>query len=80
MMQEVVGMLKKVADQDPMKEFLEFAREEADKARRHELHLVQLMLGQSQQMMVFPNHPTQQQSFYNNVQNDSSENLQYYQL
>ena len=80
MMQEVVGMLKKVADQDPMKEFLEFAREEADKARRHELHLVQLMMGQSQQMMVFPNHPTQQQSFYNYVQNDSSENLQYYQL
>ena len=48
-LQEVVGMLKRVVEQDPMKAFLEFANEEADKARQQELQLIQLMMGQNQQ-------------------------------
>ncbi len=79
MLQEVVGMLKKVVQRDPMKEFLEFAREEADKARRHELQLVQLMMSQNQQP-VNATQPRQQLSFNNYLQNDNNEDLQYYQL
>ena len=85
-LQEVVGMLKKVIEQDPMKAFLEFAKEEADKARQHELQLVQLMMGQNQHTYHNLNQQQnvpQQQSFYSYVRqpnNESNEDLSYYQL
>ncbi len=75
MLQEVVEMIKKVVDQDPMKEFLQFAREEADKARKHELELVRLMVGDSQtqqRQIVYQNDPVQQ-GFYNYLQDHNNE-------
>ena len=79
MLQEVVGLIKKVVQKDQMKEFLEFAREEADKARRHELQLVQLMMSQNQQT-INATQQQQQLSFYNYIQNENNEDLKYYQL
>ena len=79
MLQEVVGLIKKVVQKDQMKEFLEFAREEADKARRHELQLVQLIMSQNQQT-INATQQQQQLSFYNYIQNENNEDLKYYQL
>ena len=87
-MQEVIGMLKKVVEDDPMKAFLEFAREEADKARQHEMQLFQLIMGQNQQQPNNQNFPVQstpqRPGFYNYIHPSNSdtmnEDLTYYQL
>ena len=54
---EVVGMVKELVQQDPMKDFLEFAREEARLAREHEMRLMQMLLGMQSQPQA------QQQNF-----------------
>ena len=41
---EAVDLLKQVVEKDPAKELITFMQEEAEKARKHELQLVELML------------------------------------
>jgi hypothetical protein len=41
---EAVELLKQVVEKDPAKELISFMQEEAEKARKHELQLVELML------------------------------------
>lgn len=42
---EAVELFKTVIQNDPMKDFITFAQEEAEKARQHELKMVELLLG-----------------------------------
>ena len=41
---DAIELLKRVVEQDPAKELITFMREESEKARKHELALVELML------------------------------------
>ena len=43
---EIIEMMKKVSEKDPMKEYIEFAREEAERSREHEARMVQMMCSQ----------------------------------
>ena len=43
--EEVVNMLRTLVENDPLKEFLKFAKEEAEKAREHEMRLLQMLMG-----------------------------------
>ncbi len=88
-LQGVVRMLQRVVEQDPMKEFLQFAKEEAEKSRQHELQLVQLMMGQTQQQtyqqLTYQNqtqNTPKPQGFLSYLQqqnNENNEDLPYYQ-
>ena len=42
-------MLKPLVENDPLKEFLKFAKEEAEKAREHEIRLLQMLMGSQAQ-------------------------------
>eukprot|EP00112_Aurelia_sp_Birch-Aquarium-sp1_P017286 Seg3990.6 transcript_id=Seg3990.6/GoldUCD/mRNA.D3Y31 product="hypothetical protein" protein_id=Seg3990.6/GoldUCD/D3Y31 len=42
---EAVEIFKTVIQNDPMKDFIAFAQEEAEKARQHELRMMELLLG-----------------------------------
>ena len=42
---EAVDMFKTIIQNDPMKDFIAFAQEEAEKARQHELRMMELLLG-----------------------------------
>lgn len=46
---EVVDMLRTLVENDPLKEFLKFAKEEAEKAREHEMRLLQMLMGSQAQ-------------------------------
>lgn len=46
---EVVNMLRTLVENDPLKEFLKFAKEEAEKAREHEMKLLQMLMGSQAQ-------------------------------
>ncbi|XP_065054393.1 uncharacterized protein LOC135683145 [Rhopilema esculentum] len=56
---DLMEMMNKLVEKDPMSDFLAFAREEAEKSRQHELKLVQLL-------MKAQNPP--QQANYANIQ------------
>ena len=43
-MAEAIDLLKQVVEKDPAKELISFMKDEAEKARKHELQLVELML------------------------------------
>ena len=57
-------MMKSIAERNPMSEFLNFAKEEAEKSREHEMKLVQLLLQSEaksqQQLQFYHNHPQAQ--------------------
>eukprot|EP00795_Rhopilema_esculentum_P015777 gene15777-7076_t len=46
---EVVNMLRTSVENDPLKEFLKFVKEEAEKAREHEMKLLQMPMGSQTQ-------------------------------
>ena len=41
---ELMTMMRTVVDQHPLKDFIAFAREEAEKSRQHELKLIKLLM------------------------------------
>eukprot|EP00112_Aurelia_sp_Birch-Aquarium-sp1_P002500 Seg1277.2 transcript_id=Seg1277.2/GoldUCD/mRNA.D3Y31 product="hypothetical protein" protein_id=Seg1277.2/GoldUCD/D3Y31 len=47
---EAVDMLRTLVENDPLKEFLKFAKEEAEKAREHEMRLLQMLMGSQAQL------------------------------
>ena len=49
---EAIGLIKNVIENDPMKDLISYLREEAEKAREHELKILQIVAQQ----------PTTQQS------------------
>jgi hypothetical protein len=53
---EAVDLLKQVVEKDPAKELITFMQEEAEKARKHELQLVELMLKHSSNHTNHTNH------------------------
>ena len=55
-MAEAIDLLKQVVEKDPAKELVSFMKDEAEKARKHELQLVELMLKHN-------NHTSNQVSF-----------------
>ena len=57
---EVVGMLKTMVENDPMKEYIAFAREEAEKSRQEELRLMEMLMSQNSQ---FPQYSQPQPHF-----------------
>ncbi|XP_028417144.1 uncharacterized protein LOC114541418, partial [Dendronephthya gigantea] len=66
---EAVELLKQIVEKDPAKELITFMQEEADKARKHELQLVELMLKHtstptnSNQVNLVPPHDISGMSF-----------------
>jgi len=57
---ELIGLMKDLAEKNPMKEFLEYAREEADKCRQHELRLMQPWANTQQVYHSAPAQPNYQ--------------------
>ena len=55
-MAEAIDLLKQVVEKDPAKELISFMKDEAEKAWKHELQLVELMLKHN-------NHTSNQVSF-----------------
>lgn len=56
---ELIGLMKDLVEKDPMKEFLEYAKEEAEKTRQHEITLMKMLTsaGQANQnSTIQPNH------------------------
>lgn len=60
-MNEVVGMLKNLVDKDPMKDFIAFAKEDAEKSRQQELRMMEIMMQSNNQPPTaqFQNHGMQ---------------------
>ena len=57
---EVVGMLRTMIENDPMKEYVAFAREEAEKSRQQELRMMEMLMSQNNQ---FPQYNQPQTHF-----------------
>ena len=55
---EMLGLMKNIAEKDPMSDFLKFMREQEERERKHELAVISLIM--NQQTM-----PPQQQQFLN---------------
>ena len=43
-LKEILGAVKKMTGNDPMKEYFQFLREESERSRQHELKMMQLLL------------------------------------
>ena len=54
---EGINFVKKVIDNNPVKNMIAFLREEADKNRKHKMELMQIMPGSQQQMRTYPQFP-----------------------
>ena len=52
-LKEILGAVKKMTEKDPMKEYLEFLREESERSRQHELKMMQLLLTSPTQTNVY---------------------------
>ena len=70
---EIIDVVKSMTEKDPMKEYLEFAREEAAQARQHEARMMEMfMLMQSSEPMHQPQQmypgiqPSANAGFYRN--------------
>ena len=75
-------MMKSIADRNPMSEFINFAKEEAEKSREHEMKLIQLLLQSEakpqQQQQFYHNNPQaqpQQQQLYHHLPQDMCYNI-----
>ena len=87
---EVVGMLKTMIENDPMKEYIAFAREEAEKSRQQELRLMEMLMSQNNQFPQYNQPQTHispgfQGSYargqaWNQLQNPGSETDTYFNL
>ena len=52
-LKEILGAVKKMTEKDPMKDYLEFLREESERSRQHELKMMQLLLTSPTQTNVY---------------------------
>ena len=52
-LKEILGAVKKMTENDPMKEYLQFLREESERSRQHELKMMQLLLTSPTQTNVY---------------------------
>lgn len=62
---ELLDIMKKMSEKDPMKEYLEFAREEAEKSRQHEARLMEIMMGSQMPMNFYQAGPMQTPPSFN---------------
>ncbi|XP_065052177.1 uncharacterized protein LOC135681566 isoform X2 [Rhopilema esculentum] len=61
---EILGVVKNMLEKDPMKDYVQFAREEAAAARQHEMRMMQMFMAMQQpQQLQQPQQ--QQQQLYN---------------
>ena len=47
-LKDILGAIKNLAEKDPMKDYIQFAREEAEKSRQHEARMIELMMNSAQ--------------------------------
>ena len=62
---ELLDIMKKMSELDPMKAYLEFAREEAEKSRQHEARLMEIMMGSQMPMNFYQAGPMQTPPSFN---------------
>ena len=43
---EMLGLMKNIAEKDPMSDFLKFMREQEERERKHELAVISLIMNQ----------------------------------
>ena len=78
-------MMKTIVDNVPIDKFLDFAREEAEKSRQHELKLTQLLMNLAacvpQQSAQAPNSSSNQTTFSLNQEREPVNNyVSYYEF
>ena len=70
-LKEILGAVKKMTENDPMKEYLKFLREESERSRQHELKMMQLLLTSPTQTNVYQ-QPIQSPLAYGTPLNSST--------
>jgi len=68
---EAIDLMKKVVENDPTKDFINFLKEDMERSREHELRLVQMLLSHNAS-------PYEQSSYYHQQQPSTSNPSAYY--